>query len=139
MSFFHQKSSKMAIRDLGVWGSSRFGTKFRKFSPKIFGISSESTFFPPLSSYSFSGGMRDAQPTTGVTPKLLGLLCMPNAPELVNSTCSRLRKPNLDAPGPTLLKLQDRTVRQCTERTMFPTICFQKITTFIVLMGIKNS
>uniref|UniRef100_A0A914E3G8 Uncharacterized protein n=1 Tax=Acrobeloides nanus TaxID=290746 RepID=A0A914E3G8_9BILA len=64
------------------------------------------------------GGMRGAQPTTGVTSKLLGLLRMPNASEPGDSTCSRLRKPNLDASGPTLLNLQDRTVRRCTERTM---------------------
>jgi uncharacterized protein (DUF885 family) len=62
--------------------------------------------------------MRGAQSTTGVTPKLLRLLRMPNALEPGDSTCSRLRKPNLDAPGPTLLNLQDRTVRRRTERTM---------------------
>jgi hypothetical protein len=37
-----------------------------------------------------------------------------------DSTCSRLRKLNLDAPSPTLLNLQDRTVRRRTERTMLP-------------------
>ena len=38
-------------------------------------------FFPAsLSSYSFSGGMRGAQPTTGVTPKLLGLFAHAQRP-----------------------------------------------------------
>uniref|UniRef100_A0A914EM10 Uncharacterized protein n=1 Tax=Acrobeloides nanus TaxID=290746 RepID=A0A914EM10_9BILA len=41
-----------------------------------------------------------------------------NALEPGDSTCLRHRKPNLDAPGPTLLNLQDRTVRWRTERTM---------------------
>jgi hypothetical protein len=34
--------------------------------------------FSCLSPYPFSGGMRGAQPTTGVTSKLLGFLRMPN-------------------------------------------------------------
>jgi hypothetical protein len=50
--------------------------------------------------------------------QITGAFCA--CPTPGNSTCSRLRKPNLDAPGPTLLNLQDRTVRQRTERTILP-------------------
>jgi hypothetical protein len=35
-------------------------------------------------------------PQQELLPKLLGLLCMPNTPELGDSTCSRLWKPILD-------------------------------------------
>jgi hypothetical protein len=37
-------------------------------------------FFLPLSSYSLSGGMRGARPTTRVTPKLLGLFAHAQRP-----------------------------------------------------------
>ena len=61
--------------------------------------------------------MRGAQPTTGVTPKLLGLFAHAQRP---GARGFHMLKPNLDAPGPTLLNMQDRTVRRRTERTMLP-------------------
>ena len=67
-------------------------------------------------------GMRS--PQQELLPNYWGILRMPNTLEPRDSTCSRLRKPNLDAPGPTLLNLQDRTVRRRTERTMLS--CLQK-------------
>jgi hypothetical protein len=77
-------------------------------------------FFLPLSYYSFSRGMRGAQSQQELLPNYGGFLRIPNTPEPGDSTCLRLRKPNLDTPGPTLLNLQVQMVLRRTERTMFP-------------------
>jgi hypothetical protein len=64
--------------------------------------------------------MRGAQPTTRVTLKLLGFFAHAQNPGSRGFHMLMDRKPNLEAPGPTLLNLEDRTVWRRTERTMLP-------------------